>query len=97
MRLEGKALFLVEPKYFDMTKKMWADAAKERKRKAAEREVGNPHPAKCARTMKGSKLGFVTGIPRVGIFHTVPVPANTVPVFARCLTKPAVSYIPAVY
>jgi hypothetical protein len=25
-------------------------------------------------------VGFVTGIPRVGIFHTVPVPANTVPV-----------------
>jgi hypothetical protein len=46
MRLEGKALFLVEPKYFDMTKKTWADAAKERKQKAA---------AKCAQTMKGSK------------------------------------------
>jgi hypothetical protein len=25
-------------------------------------------------------LGLVTGIPRVGISHTVPVPANTVPV-----------------
>jgi hypothetical protein len=25
-------------------------------------------------------LGFGTGIPRVGIFHTVPVPANTVPI-----------------
>jgi hypothetical protein len=25
-------------------------------------------------------LGFVTGIPRVRISHTVPVPANTVPV-----------------
>jgi len=25
-------------------------------------------------------LGFVTGIPRVGIFHTVPIPANTIPI-----------------
>ena len=55
MRLEGKALFLVEPKYFDTTKKTRADAAKERKRKAAQREAGNPHPAKRARTTKGSK------------------------------------------
>jgi hypothetical protein len=46
--LEGNALFFVEPKYFDTTKKMQADAAEERKRKAAKWEAGNPHPAKCA-------------------------------------------------
>ena len=28
-------------------------------------------------------LGFVTGIPRVGISHTVPVPTETVPVQPR--------------
>jgi len=55
LKLEGKALFLVEPKYFDTTKKARADAAEERKRKAAERAAGNLRPAKRTRTAKGSQ------------------------------------------
>jgi ATP-dependent DNA helicase RecQ len=46
---------LVEPKYFDTTKKARVVAAEERKRKAAEREAGNSRPAKRARTENGSR------------------------------------------
>ena len=52
-----------------------------------ETKRGSPEEAE---TPGGGWLGFCTGIPRVGIFNTVPVPANTIPVFAQCLTKPAV-------
>ena len=48
-------MFLVEPKYFDTTKKTRVVAAEERKRKAAEREAGNSRPAKRARTENGSR------------------------------------------
>jgi len=47
LKLEGKALFLVEPKYFNATKKAQADAAEEWKWKTAEWAAGNLRPAKC--------------------------------------------------
>ena len=53
LRLQGKALFLVESKYFDAAKKSKADAAEERKRKAVERATGRAPPQKRARTAKG--------------------------------------------
>ena len=53
LRLQGKALFLVESKYFDAAKKAKADAAEERKRKAVERATGRAPPQKRARTAKG--------------------------------------------
>ena len=39
------------------------------------------------------------GDPRVGISHTVPVPAYTVPIMilVQCYMKPAVSVVPAVF
>ena len=52
LKLEGGALFLVEPKYFDATKKAQADAA-EWKWKTAEWAAGNLCPAKCTWTAKG--------------------------------------------
>jgi hypothetical protein len=55
MSLEGKALFLVEPKYFDETKKTKDNAAAERKRKAAQRDVDTAHTTKRARTTNGAR------------------------------------------
>ena len=55
LKLEGNALFLVELKYFDKTKETRANAAQERKRKAAEQAAGNMRPAKRARTEKGAQ------------------------------------------
>jgi superfamily II DNA/RNA helicase len=55
LKLEGKALLLVESKYFDKTKEARANAAQEKKRKAAEGVVGNRRPLKRARTEKGAQ------------------------------------------
>ena len=52
LKLQGRALFLVEPKYFDAAKRAKADA--ELKRKAAEREAGKAPPRKRSRTSKGA-------------------------------------------
>jgi ATP-dependent DNA helicase RecQ len=53
LKLVGKALFLVESKYFDATKQARIEAAEARKRKSAE-QAGNPRPAKRARAAKGT-------------------------------------------
>lgn len=54
LKLQGKALFLVESKYFDAAKKAKAAAAAELKWKAVEREAGKAPPKKRARTSKGA-------------------------------------------
>ena len=46
LKLQGRALFLVESKYFDATKKAKGDAAAELKRKAVKREAGKGPPKK---------------------------------------------------
>ena len=37
---------------------------------------------------KDYQVGFRTGNPRVGFSHTVPIPANTLPVAGTTLTQP---------
>jgi hypothetical protein len=48
MNLQGNALFFVEPKYFNETKKTKVEAAAERKQKAAQHDVDKDHAAKHA-------------------------------------------------
>jgi hypothetical protein len=101
--LTGKALFLVESKFFDVTKEARVVAAQEQKWKAVEKAAGGERPAKCARTSRGAQttvlqeadvvnvntreLGSISGDMDIPSVISQPVPANST---NTCFNNPPV-------